>query len=260
MSKVDHAKKVAESYFAEVESTIEIRKTYNSIVIAMSGPLMAAQKDNQYAKNLIQDALKYKSVDPNAIYKPLVIQINGIFENYIRFLVSAVIEGRYENLEAYSELNETFRKNHIFRSSKVLSHIKSGSISGLSYNFDDLLANLAGCLSNKQKYKLNPEIYTKLMGNCTSKHLEELFEAISLPKPFSNLIGKNADLKSHFADQSKGRVAIRTKEKLDTQVGFRNNIVHGELTRVVDLGELQDSLNFFRALISGLDELVRLQN
>jgi hypothetical protein len=129
---------------------------------------------------------------------------------------------------------------------------------GVAYNFDDLLTNLGKALSGQKGYKLNPEIYTKLMGTCTAERLEKLFEAISLPEPFSDKLGKNAQIKAHFEDKTKGRVALRARSKLDSQINLRNDIVHGDLTRALNLNELQDTLGYFRALISGLDELVRI--
>ena len=47
--------------------------------------------------------------------------------------------------------------------------MKSGNILGVAYNFDNLLTNLGKGLSGQKGYKLNPEVYTKLMGNCTAE-------------------------------------------------------------------------------------------
>lgn len=128
---------------------------------------------------------------------------------------------------------------------------------GAPYNFDYLLENLGKGLSGQKGYKLNPEIYTKLMGNCTAERLEKLFSALMLPEPFAETLGQNADLKAYFRDKIKGRVAVNARDRLDKALRLRNEIVHGDLTRAVDLTELHDTLAFFRALISGLDQLVR---
>lgn len=128
---------------------------------------------------------------------------------------------------------------------------------GASYNFDALLENLGKSLSDQKGFKLHPEIYTKLMGNCTSTRITDLFATLELPEPFSESLGKNSKLRTYFADKAKGRVADRARETLDKQIDLRNDMVHGELTRSVDLTALNDSMSFFRALISALDELVR---
>ncbi|MER8425009.1 HEPN domain-containing protein [Mesorhizobium sp. M1403] len=258
MSKMDDAKSLADSYLEEIEATIEIRQSYTNIVVAMAGPLMGALKHDKAAQTAVQQALKYKTVDPSTLYKPMIVQIHGVFENYIRSLVKAVIEERFEVVELYSSLEQGFRNNHVAHAARVLAHVKSGNILGVAYNFDNLLTNLGRGLSGQKGYRLNPEVYTKLMGNCTAERLEKLFEAISLPEPLSDALGQNAQIKAHFDDKTKGRVAIRAKEKLDAQINLRNDIVHGDLTRVVDLTALRDTLGFIRALSAGLDQLVRM--
>ncbi len=257
MSKLDDAKSVADSYLDEVDATIKIRQTYNSIVVGMSGPLMGAYNGNKYYQGIIQDALRYKAVDPSALYRPLVVQTHGIFENYIRSVVKVVIEDKFETVTLYKNLEEGFRKEHITHAARVLAHWKEGNIMGLPYPFEALLQNLGVGLGGANGYKLNPEIFTKFMGNPTPTRLEKLFRSLSLPEPFSDGLGQNTELRNHFGDRMKGRVAIRAKEKLEKQIDLRNDIVHGDITRAVDLGELQDTLAYFRALISGLDGILQ---
>jgi len=223
----------------------------------MNGSLMSAYKGSGYHQGIIQDALRYKAIDPGALYRPLLVQAHGVFENYIRSVVKAVIEDKFEPVPVYKDHPESFRKDHITHAARILMHWKENSIMGIPYTFEVLLNNLGVVLSGGEGYKLNPEIFTKLMGNPTPTRLEKLFHSLSLPAPFSDDLGRNTALRNHFGDQTKGRVAVRTKEKLEKQIDLRNDIVHGDLTRAVDHGELQDTVGFFRALISGIDELLK---
>jgi len=257
MSKLDAEKLLANSYLEEIDATIEIRRSYNNIVVARAGILMSTLSDDKTARQNMQQALKYKTVDPNILYKSLLVQINGVFENYIRNLVQIILEERFETVENYCNLEKNFRTNYITYAARVLTYFKTGAVMGVSYNFDNLLTNLGKSLSGQKGYKLNPEVYTKLMGNCTADRVENLFDALTLPEPFSDALGKNAQIKEHFKDSAKGRLAMRAKEKIDVQIALRNNIVHGDLTLVVDLTKVRDTLSYFRALISGLDEIVR---
>ncbi len=258
MSKLDDAKSVADLYLEEILATLEIRNSYNSIILPHSTTLFGALAHDNSATKALSTALKYKTADPSALYKPLLVQVHGVFENYIRSMVGAIVEDRFEITDKYPNLTHGFRQDHIVHAAKVLTHIKAGNILGSPYNFDILLTNLGKGLSGQTGYKLNPEIYTKLMGNCTPERLESLFKALALPEPFSDALGKNGKIKDHFDDKTKGRVAIRAKEKLETQINLRNDIVHGDLTKSVNIDELRDGLNFFRALIAGFDQLVRI--
>jgi hypothetical protein len=244
MSKLDAAKTLANSYLDEIDATTEIRHSYNSIVVAQAGVLLNALAHDNSAKGVIQRALKYKTTDPGTLYKSLIVQVNGIFESYIRSVVKIIIEERFESIKLYSSLEANFRNNYIGHAARVLTHIRDGSVMGVAYNFDDLLTNLGKALSGEKGYKLNPEIYTKLMGNCTAERLEKLFRAISLPEPFSDKLGKNAQIKAHFEDNTKGRVALRAKSKLDSQINLRNDIVHGDLTRALNLTKPVESIEF----------------
>lgn len=257
MSKLGDAKNIADLYLDEILATLEIRNSYNSIILTHTQAIFGALAHDSTAKAALSAALKHKTADPSALYKPLLVQVNGVFENYIRSMVSAIIEDRFETADNYPSLDAVFRIEHIMHAARVLTHIKAGNILGSPYNFDVLLANLGKGLSGQAGYKLNPEIYTKLMGNCTPDRLEGLCKALALPEPFSDALGKNTQIKAHFEDKTKGRVAVRAREKLEKQIDLRNDIVHGVLTRSVNIDELRDSLDFFRALIAAFDQLVQ---
>jgi hypothetical protein len=257
MPKLDDAKSLADLYFDEIDATIEIRQSYTKIVVGMAGSLIGSPTLDDGAKGIIKQALKHKAADTSALYKPLIVQVNGVFEHYIRSLTKAIVEDRFETLERYTDLDRDFRKDYITYAARVLTHLKTGSVMGAAYNFDDLLENLGKGLSGQKGYKLNPEIYTKLMGNCTAERLKKLFSALNLGDPFSDKLGENAQLRKYFADQTKRRVANRALEKLNEQINLRNDIVHGDLTRTIALEELIDALGFFRAFISGLNQLVQ---
>lgn len=256
MSDLDLAKKIASDYLDEIEANISIRLSYNSILVAKAQTFFYAFKDDKKAFEELKSVLKHKTVDTGSFFKPLVVQVNGVFENYIRSLVKAVVEERYEVAPNYQALDVGFRNDHLAHVAKILIGIKSGAVMGVAYNFDNLLTNLGKSLSGSSGFKLNHEVYTRVMGNCTSARLTDLFLSLSLPDPFSEALGQNLKLKNYFADRTKGRVADRAKEELDKQISLRNDIVHGDLTRSVDLNELNEAIGFFRALICSLHDLV----
>ncbi|MGN6537610.1 MAG: hypothetical protein ACTHKQ_18015, partial [Mesorhizobium sp.] len=104
MPKLDAAKSLADSYLDEIAATIEIRQSYTNIVVGMAGRLLSALGQDGVAKAAVQQALKYKSVDPSALYRPLLVQANSVFENYIRSLTRAIVEERFETVELYTNL------------------------------------------------------------------------------------------------------------------------------------------------------------
>lgn len=258
MSKLDDARKIANTYLDEVVATVEIRLSYTKVLIPSSGVLLGNQ-GVAYLKPELQRALKYSDVQPNATYKPLVVQVCGIFENYVRSVTQAIIEDKFETAESYWDLSQAFRNDHITHAANVLTHLKKGHVMGAPYTFDILLRNLGKGLDGQKGYKLNPEIFTKLMGNPTATRLEGLFESLSLPAPFSDDLGQSVDLQHFFKEKARRRVAKLARDMIDEKIDLRNKIVHGDLTLVVDLADIEETVGFFRALISGLDELAQAQ-
>lgn len=257
MPKLDDAQSLTEFYLDEIDAAVEIRQSYNSFVVGQAGALHGALAHDSSAKATLNRVLKHKASDPGVLYKSLVVQAHGIFENYIRFIVDAVVVERFETLNNYSELDEKVRNAHVAHVSAVLTHIRSGAINGVSYNFQDLLSNFGKSLTGQKGFKLNSEVYTKLMGNCTPDRIDNLFKSLSLPQPFKDQLLVNTPLRSHFGEKSKSRASDRAKETLEQKIHLRNDIVHGDLTRAVDLNELRETVDFFRALTSALTELVK---
>lgn len=257
MSKLNDAKKLADNYLDEVEATIEIRQTYTNVFVPMSGILMGALGGDRESRARVQRALKFSHVEADAAFKPLVVQVCGIFESYVRSVTQAVIEDRFETADSYWDLSEGFRNDHITHAARVLGHLKKGDVMGAPYPFDALLRNLGKGLSGQKGYKLNPEVFTKLMGNPTSARLEDLFASLSLPKPFSDELGQFKALQDFFNEKTRRRVATNARTMLDAKLDLRNDIVHGDLTRVVDQTEIEQTLGFFRALIAGFDQLLQ---
>jgi hypothetical protein len=64
-------------------------------------------------------------------------------------------------------------------------------------------------------------------------------------------------LQAFFNDKTRRWVAESAEKLLDQKLNRRNDIVHGDLTIVVDQTEIEETLAFFRALIAALDQLVR---
>lgn len=256
MSKLDDLKSLTDQYFDEIDATLHVRHSYNSVIVGLSADIFGAVSENRTAKEALSLALKYKSTDPSVLYRSLFVQIHSIFEHYIQNLTAIVIHDQFGSLEKFGDVSDDFRKEYFFHAAKLLTYIKSGNVKGVAYNFDALISNFGEVISNQVKYKLNPEVFTKLMGNCTPDRLESLFKSLMLPEPFSDRLGSNLAVKKYFADSAKGRVSSRCRERLSKEIDLRNEIIHGGLTRAISLGELNDGLSYFRALVAGLTELV----
>ena len=255
MNSVERAKNMATRHIEEAEATVRIRRAYTSIIVSNAQLLFPIFTNAQQKRNLLI-ALKDKDTDTSILYRGLLIQVNGVFENFVRSLCVAIVEKKCADAGSYNELDEQIRTEHIVRSAKILTYLKEGNVNGIKYNFNALQENLAECILNTNDYMVQPEVFTLLMGNCTSSRLTELFKSLSLSDPFDDELGKHTTLRRWAKDQSSRRVAKVVKSTLDEQIAIRNDIAHGNLTMSVSQTEFESSVNFFSAFIEALSEKV----
>ena len=255
MNVLQRAVRTARVQIEEAEATARIRHAYSSILVTNAQALFSAFEDRNAKRNL-EIALRDKDTDPSMLYRGLLLQLSGIFENFVRSLCAVIIAKRSSDAGSYVDIEEAIRREHTYQSARILSHIKSGSIQGVRYDFESLQESWAKCILNSENFKIQSEVFTLLMGNCTSSRLTDLFSSLSLTGPFDDMLGKNPDLRACAKERSSRRVAKFAKSTLDNQIALRNDIAHGNLTKAVSRAEFESSSSFYRALIEALSDRV----
>lgn len=257
MADTSNSKAVSDSYFDEIEAAIEIRSSYKSIVIANSQLLLSAFSEDPARKQTVLNALRHKESDASALYKALIVQTNGIFEYFIKTFAMEIVSRKFSTTSSYEDLSETFKKQYVSHVAAILVYIKEGSVKGSPYNFDELLENFVKIISKEKQYNSQFDVFTRLMGNCTSDRLKKLFEVLEVGDIFGHQIGIYPKLSIFFSEKSNAKVAKQAKEKLDEQIDLRNDIVHGNLTLSISIDTLRDSLNFFRDFVDDLYNIAK---
>lgn len=238
-----------EDFFSELESTAAIRVAFMEIVVANSTSLFTAFGHDKVAKSKLQDVLKLKTVDTNALYRGLFIQSVAIFEDFVRKMVNYVIQIHKMKEKQYSKLSDSLQNYFISSSGSVLSHYGSGTVNGVKYDFEHLTKSLVTCLSDSEDYYIEPRVFTISMGNCTSSRVENLFSKICLDDDIFLSISSYPELKRTVMEKRKSAASILIKDKLDTIIHTRNDIAHGELTRSISKDDFEDTTLFLRGLI-----------
>ena len=194
MKAVERALSTAEAQIEEAEATARIRNAYFTIVVSNAQALFGLFAEYDKRKALTQ-ALEHKNTDSSMLHRGLILQINGIFESYIRAVCDAVLTTKSRNVNSFFELDEKIRNEYIYRSAVILTHAKDGNVRGKSYDFDGLKTGLAGCFLGVADFEIRTEVFTLMMGNCTPLRLSRLFEALCLTDPFDDRIGNHSGLK-----------------------------------------------------------------
>lgn len=255
MNLLQRAKSRAGMQIEEARSTARIRRAYTSILVSNAQSLYPVFQHQQQAQ-LLKEALKDKDTDASMLLRGLLLQLNGVFENFVRLLCTAIVETRTARAGSYSALDEHFRTEHLHHSATILTHQREGDVRGLKYDFAALETNLAKCLLDTNDFKVQPDVFTLTMGNCTSTRLTVLFKSLSLEDPFSDTLGQNTQLREWAQDRSNRRVSKAAKVALDDNISLRNDIAHGNLTKTVSDTEFESCAEFYGALIGALSEKV----
>ena len=242
----------SEKYFDEVRAAIGIRDAYRDIIASNSQSLFPVFNENKVAKAALSRALEYRSNDGAVLFRSLTIQVNAIFEQFVRDLTTVVVQRHVESAQKYTDLDEDFRDSHVMSSGSVLACIKAGTVQGQPFDFVGLKASLGLCLMDQEKYSVNPSVFTIQMGNCTSKRISKLFANLLLPEPFSELLSGSEKLKKALNQPRKANIGKVAGEALDGQLDIRNRIVHGDLGFAVSELDLNNTIVIFDGLIDGL--------
>lgn len=252
MADINDAVLLSDLYFQELSSTAEIRQAFQDILISQSHSIFPAIRHDRELTERYQRALKLKTVDKNALLKGLLIQTVAIYEDFVREMVSYVVNKLTTQGVKYKDLNLKLKNGFISSTGKVLTHYGSGTVNGVKYDFNNLTQSLVSCLSHHDAYHIDPRVFTILLGNCTSSRLVGLLSLLGVSDDIFDTIKGDAGLGKVFQETRKSQVAELTKNRLDELIGFRNDIAHGDLTRAVSTDELDDAIKFFKALIKAL--------
>lgn len=251
MLAVDRALRTAEAQIEEAEATARIRNSYSEIMATNAQALFTLIVEGNQRKVLTQ-ALKDINTDSSMLHRGLIVQVSGIFENFVRSICEAVLAQKARNAGRFADLDIRIQTEYIHQSAVVLTHSKEGSVRGRNYDFEGLKRDLAGCMLNKEDFEIRAEVFTLLMGNCTSSTLTQFFGALCLTDPFDDRIGEHSGLKKYANQRSKRKVAKFVKRTLDEQIHVRNEVAHGNLTRSVTPHDFQNYVQFFKQYMNAL--------
>ena len=214
MQALERALRTAEAQIEEAEATARIRNAYFTIIVSNAQALFGLFRERD-KRTALSQALEDRNSDSSMLHRGLILQVNAVFENFIRSVCGAVLKVKTRRVQAFSQLDERIKREYIHRSAVVLTRAKEGNILGRSFDFEGLQSSLAVCILDAREFEIKAEVFTVLMGNCTSDRLSNLFEALCLTDPFDDRIGSYAGLRRCSKEKSNRKVANFAKRTLD---------------------------------------------
>lgn len=251
MATFDTVHSVAKSAISEIMTNADAQTSYASFINRQSAQLFdyAAGEGKKHFKAELVRLLNSVTPDPTVVYRGLLIQLNGVFEGFIKSFVAAHVERVGSKESTFGALPGPLRTTYTAYAGRVLARIHEGSINGIAYDFDALQASLGTCFSNASPFGLKGEVFTVLMGNCTPERLEKVFQQVGLPEPFGDPIGKHKSIQGWCREKRARAAASLAREELERQIEMRNDLVHGLATKAVMISDVQHAASFFAAII-----------
>ena len=90
MSSVQNALKIAHMQIEEAEATVRISNAYRTIIVSHAQSLYEIFDDTGH-QEILERALADKSTDTSMLFRGLIVQMIGVFENFIRSLCEAIV-------------------------------------------------------------------------------------------------------------------------------------------------------------------------
>lgn len=240
----------AEAAIAEVVANARVRQRFPAFIKSQAADLFAYAADKAHVRAELSNLLQLGAPDPAVVHRGLLIQLNGIFEGFVKSLVSTHVSTIAGKVDRFSDLEQELQDAYSVHAARALSRLSEGSINGVSYNFSALQSGMGSCFSGGKPFIINGEVFTLLMGNCTAERVERLFKQIGLPEPFGDEVGKHRAAQKWSGEAGARRTANRVRDELDRQIETRNDLVHGLATKDVVLLDVERAADFFGCLVT----------
>lgn len=237
----------AEAAIAEIHDAVLLITTRQQI-LANALQLFNYENQNSYTKSVRERFFATKKISADSIYRGLFIQLGSVFEHFVRRCMEEVLDVYIKKAEKFEDLPESIISKNMFYSGIALQTIHEG-ISGRRLNYEEIARKLGTCFKGNEKFEINKNCFTLFIGNCTSKHVKDLFSSVNVNGHIWAEIGKQKFLQTYFGTRGAKETEKLTISALDEYIRIRNGIVHrGELYKTVTENDTIERSNFFVAL------------
>ncbi|WP_417495684.1 hypothetical protein [Maricaulis sp.] len=255
---LDRLSATARSSIDEINANLSVYTGFRDLFVARAGELYAYGTIGGELRGKLDETLKLKIFDPVPMYRGLYVQLISLFERSVASAIIAHVQRIDKTSTRFSDLPEPFRNQYIRSSGGLLGYYGQGSVDGVSFDFDNLLGGLSASFGDGEKKRLVGEVFTTRLGNVTPDRLIRLFEALSLPEPFSDAFGKLAPIQSWTGTRKAREAANESRKRLSAGIERRNQIVHGAIGEaVIEVSDVEQTGEMVFALLEGLILLIR---
>lgn len=203
------------------------------------------------AVSVARSFMEAKYDNPDGFYAGLFIRSVAAFERFGRQIIGEFIERKSRSCKKYTDLPEQIRNQNISLTGEVLkNHLNQRD--HVEYDVKRLVLNLAACLKDGEPYSLNREVFSNNLTNCKSESWDRVLSAFGLTS-WSDSIGSKNEIKKLFETTGTRDTGKALKEKIDSIIAARNQLVHaGNVEPTITYEELVCHLNLIESFCQEL--------
>jgi RiboL-PSP-HEPN len=212
-------------------------------------------------QQLQEHHIKFRTSRKKFEYKASIISLYGLLERYIEIWIHEYLGSLCKLIDSYARLDEKLQENHFDLSVKLIAIITSRENAKYQHLSKEIIINkLHKCISNSDKYSINPEAFTISSGNLKHKRIVSLFETINIS--LNSELKINKTLQSYFQSERQiSNIANLSTENLfniiDDLVERRNQIAHGsDISDILDISALEPYLRFLEKYCQAVFEIL----
>jgi hypothetical protein len=211
--------------------------------------------DNQgNLKDLARAFMNSKDVRYEILYGALFVRVLAAFERFIRQLVENALHGMVEGI-TYDEIPETLGMNNLRLTGRVLASV-SEPRDHLTFNYENLVENLASCKAGSSKFQLNGPVFSAVVVGGGPATIEKALKNIDVENCWDD-VGRDKQLQGVLGTKKSRDAANLSKEKLRELWRLRNIIAHaGDENIEVSKTKFEESVTFLRIFSTALSSAV----
>lgn len=191
-----------------------------------------------------------KDVRYAIIYAALFVAISAAFERFCRQLIEAALRAKVQGV-TYDEIEGTLGTQNRKLTGRILSAIDSPR-DHLSFNYDDLVSNLASCRSDTASFQLNEAVFSAMVTGGAPGILERALRNIDVENWWDD-VGADPELQKVLGTRKSRETSNHAERRLAELSRWRNLIAHaGDESLEISTAEFDDAVAFIRAFSKAL--------
>lgn len=206
---------------------------------------------------LAQRFMNAKEARPEGIYGPLLIRLMASFERYLRLLIVESLEHHASTAKTFDELPRKLTNRNLILTGRILANLETPR-DYLSFNVEELIANLASCKAGSSSFKLNPHAFSASVIGVNPAAIDKALESIEVDGCWDT-IGSDAKLEALLGTKGARTTGSQSAERLKELSRWRNHLAHGGDEITVNEVQLRDAIDFVWSFTTSLDAAVKKQ-